>query len=294
MTARPVDVAGLGPMVWLAGPLAFVLLFFVLPLGRVAIDSITGPAGEMTLQYYRAVFDSGYYQRVIVYTMALSAKVTVICLVLGYIVAYFISSLQSARGRKLAIILMITPLFTSNIVRSFAWIMILGRTGIVNESLGSLGVIAEPLPLLYSDFAITIGLVYVMLPFMILSIYSSLQTLDTGYIDAASDLGASAIARFVHVIWPLTLPGIISGCVIVFALTSSAYVTPMVMSGSKIAVLSMLVYQQYAVVFDEHVGAALSITLLLLTLVALASGVLLTKLLRLFRRSRSIKRGSFA
>lgn len=283
------------PALWLAGPVVFIILFFIVPIGQVAIQSVTDTDGGFTLKAYRTVLESGYYARVIAYTLTLSAKVTLLCLVFGYVVAYFVSSLRSALARKVAIILMITPLFTSNIVRSFAWIMILGRKGIVNETLAGTGIIANPLPLLYSDFAITIGLVYVMLPFMILNIYSSLQNIDTSLTDAAADLGAGLVPRFTTVIWPLSLPGVISGSVIVFALTSSAYVTPMVMSGGKTAVLSMLVYQQYAVVFDAQVGAALSITLLFLALAALGLGVFLgwaLSALRGYRRVTQLRRAT--
>lgn len=265
------ESAAIGPLLWLIGPVVFIVLFFIVPLSQVVWQSAFDAKQHWNLEPYRTVFSSSYYLRVITYTLWLSAKVTVYSVLLGYPVAYFIASLRSRWARKICIILTVTPLFTSNIVRSFAWIIILGRNGVANDTLQALRITSEPLSLLYNDFSITVGLVYIMLPFVILSVYSSLQNINESVLEAASDLGANAIDRFRTVIWPLSMPGVISGAIIVFSLTGSAYVTPMVMSGSKISVLSMLVYQQYAVVFDERVGGALSVILLVLTIGSLGA-----------------------
>lgn len=284
-----------GPLLWLAGPVAFMTIFFVIPLVQVAQQSVTGADGGLDLTPYAKVLGNGYYANVIAYTMILAGQVTLICLLIGYPTAYFISSLRSPLARRFAIILMIAPLFTSNIVRSFAWIMLLGRNGVINDALLGIGITGAPLSLLYNDFSIGVGLIYVMLPFMILSIYASLENINRSLLDAASDLGAGNFDRFSQVIWPLSQRGVISGCVIVFALAGSAYVTPMVMSGGKSTVLSMLIYQQYAVVFDARVGGALSMVLLVLTLLALGIGVVMATALRTLRRRRaSLRYGGLA
>src|SRR5690606_3705691 len=158
------------------------------------------------------------------------------------------------------------PLFTSNIVRSFGWMVMLGRTGMVNDSLRSLGLIERPVRFIGTELGILIGLVYILLPFAVLSIGTALSRMDRSLERASQDLGATSGQTFFHVTLPLSLPGVASGAIMVFALAVSAYVTPALLSGGKVTVLSMLIYQQYSTVFNFNYGGALSIVLLALTL----------------------------
>jgi putative spermidine/putrescine transport system permease protein len=152
--------------------------------------------------------------------------------------------------------------------------VMLGRRGIVNETLTGLGLIERPLPLLFTQTSIVIGLSYIMTPFMVLTVASVLQNIDRSLEEAARDLGAGRFATFTTVTLPLSLPGIVAGSLIVFTLSVSAYVTPSIMSGGKSVVMSMLIFQQYTSVFDFNFGATLAVTLLITT-IALVLGYLL-------------------
>jgi len=233
--------------------LLFTLLFFVLPFALLAV---TGDG-------YAAVLGDPYYWSVFLHTLEISAIVTVGCLVVAYPIAYYlIFVLKSRLARRVVFIIVIAPLFTSNIVRSFGWIIILGRNGIVNESLLQLGLIERSLQLLYTDFSVIVGLVYIMAPFMVLTLSSVLQKIEPSLQEAATDLGASQLVTFLKVTLPLSIPGIVAGSLIVFTLTMGAYVTPSVMSGGKSTVMSMLIYQQYGVSMNYPLGAVLAIFLL--------------------------------
>jgi putative spermidine/putrescine transport system permease protein len=168
-------------------------------------------------------------------------------------------------------VLLVTPLFTSNIVRAFGWIVILGRRGIVNTSLIAIGLIETPLDLLYSKTAIVIGLSYILLPVMALSVCSVLQTVDRTLIEAARDLGARPSRAFLAVTFPLSLPGVVAGSIIVFALSVSAYVIPSILSGGREMVTPILIFQQYTATFRPDIGAALSVVLLVVTLLLIGA-----------------------
>jgi putative spermidine/putrescine transport system permease protein len=171
--------------------------------------------------------------------------ITVCSLLVGYPLAYYmIYGLNSRFLRRIFYIVVVTPLFTSNIVRSFAWIVMLGRQGIVNDVLQGTGLISSPLFLVYSKTGVVIGLSYVLLPFMVLTVSSILQNLNRSLLEAARDLGATPLVAFLKVTLPLSLPGVIAGSLMVFTLTVSAYVTPSVMSGGRFNVMAMLIFQQ--------------------------------------------------
>ena len=158
------------------------------------------------------------------------------------------------------------PLFTSNIVRSFGWMVLLGRRGLVNESLAGLGLIDSPFRFLGTEAGVIIGLVYINMPFIVIAVGNALAKIDRSYTDASSDLGASRFTSFWTITFPLSLPGLTAGALLVFALSVGAYVTPAVLGGGQVTMFSMLIFQQYTSVFDFNYGGALSITLLLLTL----------------------------
>jgi len=267
MRLTPVNTA-----VLLLGPIAFFVLFFAAPFALLIGESFARPDGGITLSNYVAVLTDGYYWKALLNTLLISFWVTVVCFVLGYPLAYFIVfHVPSAGVRRGIYVLLVTPLFTSNIVRAFGWIVILGRRGMVNSSLIAIGLIESPLDLLYSKTAIVIGLAYILLPVMTLSVCSVLQTVDRSLIEAARDLGARPSRAFLAVTFPLSLPGVVAGSIIVFALSVSAYVIPSILSGGREMVTPILIFQQYTATFRPDIGAALSVVLLVVTLLLIGA-----------------------
>ncbi|WP_263142382.1 ABC transporter permease [Pseudomonas sp. RIT-PI-AD] len=256
------------PMAMLAAPLAFFLAFFLAPLAVVILASLGDANGAWTLEQYLRVLADRYHWEVILVTFRIACLTTLASLALGYPLAWYLTRMVRWRAwRRACVILLVVPMFTSNIVRSFGWMVLLGRKGLLNQSLLDSGLIERPLRLLGTETGILIGMVYVLLPFMVLAIGNALSRLDASHELASADLGATPRATFLHVILPLTLPGVISGCIMVFTLAVSAYVTPALLSGGRVTVLSMLIFQQYSSVFDFHYGGALSVVLLVFTLV---------------------------
>jgi putative spermidine/putrescine transport system permease protein len=262
-------------LILLGPPLAFIIAFFIVPFLLLATSSVHAEDGAWTLARYGKALLDFYYWNTLLLTFKLSLWVTLIALLIGYPLAYYMTRvLRNRLLRRILYIIVVTPLFTSNIVRAFGWIVMLGRRGIVNETLIGLGLIERPLALLFTQTSIVIGLSYIMTPFMVLTVASVLQNVDRSLEEAAQDLGAGRLATFTTVTLPLSLPGIIAGSLIVFTLSVSAYVTPSIMSGGKSVVMSMLIFQQYTSVFDFNFGATLAVTLLITT-IALVLGYLL-------------------
>ncbi|BDB27611.1 ABC transporter permease [Cupriavidus sp. P-10] len=267
----------IAPAVMLAAPLAFFAAFFLAPLAVVLIASFTsGQPPAPTLASYVRVLADHYHWEVILVTFRIACLTTLACLLLGYPLAwYLVRVVRWKAWRRLCVILLVVPMFTSNIVRSFGWMVLLGRNGLVNQTLVDSGLVDRPVRFLGTETGILIGMVYVLLPFVVLAVGNALARVDPACEQASADLGASPLATFRHITFPLTLPGVVAGGIMVFTLAVSAYVTPALLSGGRISVLSMLIFQQYSTVFDIHYGGALSIVLLVFTLamVAMASRV---------------------
>jgi putative spermidine/putrescine transport system permease protein len=252
-------------------PVLFFLAFFLFPMVVVAIASITNPNGELTLSNYARILLDQYHWDVLWVTFRIGVLTTIACVFIGYPLAwYLVRIVEWGPWRRACIILLIVPLFTSNIVRSFGWMVLLGRNGLVNDSLQTLGLIERPIRFLGSELGIVIGLVYILLPFIVLAVGNAVADVDPSLEQASADLGARPSTTFWTVTFPLCLPGLIAGAVMVFMLAVSAYVTPALLSGGRITVFSMLIFQQYSSVFDFNYGGALSITMLVLTLVLVA------------------------
>ena len=249
-------------------PIAFLVAFFVVPFLVVIVSSLHSKDGSWTIANYTKAFSDLYYWDTLLLTFRLSLMVTLTSLLVGYPLAYYmIYVLKSRTIRRLFYVVVVTPLFTSNIVRSFGWMVLLGRRGMINDALLSTGIIERPLPLLFSEASIVIGLSYIMTPFMVLTVSGVLQNIDRSLEEAAQDLGAGYFVTFLKVTLPLSMPGVIAGSLIVFTLSVSAYVTPSILSGGKKIVMSMLIFQQYGSVFDFNFGATLAITLLATTII---------------------------
>jgi putative spermidine/putrescine transport system permease protein len=267
----------------LGGPVLFLVVFFVGPFLLMTVSSLQAKGGAWTAAQYVKVATDGYYWEILYETFKIGLWVALVTFVMGYALAYYITfQVKSRLVRRVIYIVVVTPLFTSVIVRSFAWIVMLGRQGLVNQALQATGIVSSPISLVYSKTGVIMGLSYVLLPFMVLTVSSILQNLNRSLLEAARDLGASPLMAFLKVTFPLSLPGVIAGSLMVFTLTVSAYVTPSVMSGGRFNVMSMLIFQQYMVLFDYNFGAALAIVLMVATLGLMGAYVMLLE-----RRARA-------
>jgi putative spermidine/putrescine transport system permease protein len=266
---------------WLVVPLlAFFAAFFLAPMTVVVLASFSNTAGQATLANYVRVLLDQYHWEVLAVTLRISFVTTLICAVLSYPVAYYLVRIIRLKAwRRACVILIIIPLFTSNVVRSFGWMVLLGRNGLINEWLTGLGITDTPVRFLGTELGVVIGLTYILLPFMILSISNSLAAVDPALESAAADLFAGPAAVFRHITFPLCVPGLLSGMIIVFTLAVSAYVTPALLSGGRVTVFPILIFQQYSSVFHFHYGGALSMVLLfiVLCLVTLTGTLLRTR-----------------
>jgi putative spermidine/putrescine transport system permease protein len=261
--------------------LVLVGLFLVPPVLGILAGSMLQEKQEISspnLRNYVRFIADPYYLRTLLFTLRVSLVTTLCALLLGYLVAYhLVRSVRSPLLRRAIYLIVVAPLFTSSIVRSFGWMISLGNAGFLNRAMIGLGLIDSPIRMIFNETGIVIGLTHILLPFMVLSIASVLQGIDQALEEAAMDLGASRAVTFLTVTLPLSLPGVVAGSLIVFALAMSSYVTPAVLSGGRLKVVPMLIYEQYVSVFDWGFGAAMSIVLLALTL---AITGLYTRLLR--------------
>ena len=255
----------LGPgMVWL-------VLFFLLPLLIMAAYSLMprgtygGVQPGFTLEHYRRFFDP-LYLAILRRTVVWSLGCTVVCLLVGYPVAYLVA--RGGRWRAVLLFLVVLPFWTSFLVRTFAMIFLLRDGGLVNTVLLRLGLIDAPLTLLYTPFAVLLGLVYGFLPFMILPIYASLEKLDPTLLEAAETLGATPAAGFRRITLPLSLPGVVAGCFLVFIPSMGSFLTADLLGGAKQLMIGNLIQNQFAAARNWPFGSAASFVVTALVLVA--------------------------
>jgi spermidine/putrescine transport system permease protein len=247
-------------------PAASLLLFFVVPLTLVLAVSFAsrGTYGGIewtgTLANYTSILDP-LYLRVFWRSLWIAVLTTVVCLLLGFPLAYLIARAPK-RWQSLLLLLIIIPFWTNFLVRTYAWMFILRTEGFLNTMLLEIGMIDQPLNLLFTDTAVIIGLVYGYLPFMVLPLYAALERLDPAMIEAAGDLYASPRRVFTRVILPLAKPGVVAGCLLVFIPTIGAYVTPDLLGGARTLMIGNLIQQQYLIVRDWPFGSALSFVLM--------------------------------
>jgi len=213
-------------------------------------------------------------------TIWISLLVTGVSLLLGYPLAYYIANRGGARF-TLVIFCVIVPYFTSVIVRTYSWMVLLGRNGIVNQALAHLGVIDEPLPLLYNKFAIVVGMAYVLLPYMVLTLYAAMKAIDPTLLRAARALGAGGAYVFRRVYLPLSLHGVISGALIVFILSIGFFITPSLMGGPSDVMVAMLIERSVEITLDWQTATVMSLFLLAVTLLLYAVYYRVTDIRRL-------------
>ncbi len=260
--------------VFLALPtLLWLVVFFVLPLVAVLAFSFMsrGRGGvaimPLTLEHYERTF--GVFFIILRRSIGLAAIATIICLIVGYPLAFFISTRRRRLVQQVALFLVILPFWTNFLIRTYAWRILLGEEGLINGLLLSLGLISEPLTLLNTQLAVLIGLVYGFLPFMTLPIYASVERFNFRYVDAAHDLGANDTRAFLRVVLPLTLPGVLAGCALVFIPSVGAFVTPDLLGGTKGLMIGNLINKQFGGSGNMPLGSALSIVMMAVVMISL-------------------------
>lgn len=250
---------------YLALPTVLALLvLFIAPMVYILVGTLRSDG----LQYYRKFLTDAFYLNILWTTVKISLKTTLICLLLGYPAAYFLARTKS-RIKNLLIIMTVFPFLVSAVVRSYGWMVILGKNGLLNQLLRALGLIQKPLSILYTPTAVLIGLVHLLTPYMILNITSVIQSIDRNVEYAAHSLGASPLKTFFKVTLPLSSPGIISGCILVFTLSMTSYVTPKLLGGTKFRMMSTMVFQEVNVNFNWGFASAISYILLVVILAIL-------------------------
>ncbi len=259
---------------WLLAPaLVWMGVFFALPLLVVLLISVAsrgtygGVEWTFTLANYRDLADP-LYLYIYARSFALALATTALCLCLGFPLAYYIAK-APARWQGIWLVLVLIPFWTNSLVRTYAWINVLRADGLLNVLLMALGIISEPIDILYSDLAVLIGLVYGYLPFMVLPLYAAIERLDDSLVDAARDLYASGWAVLTRVIVPLTKPGIVAGCLLVFIPSLGAYITPDLLGGARSMMIGTFIQHEYMVVRDWPLGSAASFVLMAMVVVGL-------------------------
>ena len=251
----------------MAPALVFLLSFYLYPISRMLIMSFFDP--ELTFEHYLRFIQVPAYLSILINTFEMALGVTLICLVLGYPVAYLLSSLKSPWS-GLLMVLIVLPFFTAILVRTYAWMVLLGRNGLLNQALLNLGLIATPLKLMHNMFGTYVGMVHILLPFMILPMYSVMSGIDRDFLRAAESLGANPFRVFVNVFFPLSLPGVGGGCLLVFIIALGFYITPALLGGLSDVMLSMLIEVQVNQMLNWGFASALGVVLLAVTLVVFA------------------------
>jgi len=245
------------PLLHAALPLAFLLALFLFPVARFLLISVDG--GSLA-QYEKALFD-GLYLRVLADTFRIALVVTLTTLILGYPVAYFLS-VASPLWATIGMAFLIIPFWTSVLIRTYAWSVILGRNGVINRLLLSTGLVQEPLRLLNNEVGVLIGMVHVLLPYMVFPLYALMRRQDPTLLLAAEGLGASGLQTFKKIFLPLTMPGILAGTTLVFVLSLGFFITPAILGGGKVMMIAVLIEQQVRELSNWQFAAALSTVLL--------------------------------
>ncbi|MBN8938982.1 MAG: ABC transporter permease [Rhizobiales bacterium] len=272
-TTRPHRPA-ISPVAWAIGPaLLLFVVFFVAPFGAMALLSFlsgnptTNPNVFFTTRHYERLVGDTLYFEALVATLRIGAITTLVSLLVGYPLAHWMARIQSRTGHALLLMAVIAPMLTGIVVRTFAWMTLLQDRGVINVTLMSWGITDHPLKLMYNEFGTVVALVHIYVPFMVLTLTGVIGRIDERLEQAARNLGANRFRAFLEVTLPLSLPGIMAGSLLVFALSISAYVTPFLMGGTDVLTLPMLIYQQVGASFNLGFAGALGVVLLAVSLV---------------------------
>lgn len=244
---------------------AVIVIFLLLPVGYLLALGVFSDEGTVDVRAYGQLLSSEFYLSVIARTAGYSLATLALCLIGGFSIALFIWRAPS-RWRNILLLAAISPLLISVVARTYGWVVVLGDRGILNSLLKAIGATDEPIRIMYSHGAVIIGLVHVLLPFMILSVLAALERINPALLQAAETLGASPRATILRIVLPLAVPGMAAGATIVFGLSMSAYVTPLLMGGSNARMMANMIYQQFIITHNWSLGAALAGVLFVLSI----------------------------
>lgn len=250
-------------VLFLALPCAITLLIaFIIPMVYTFIKALMTD----NLTYYVKFFSDPFYLKIFKNTLMLSLKTTVFTLVLGYPAAYFIARTKS-KVKGILIIATIFPFLVSAVIRAYGWMVILGNSGLLNQVLMSFRLIKEPINIMYTETSVMIGMAQLLLPYMILAITSVIQSIDQNIENAAKSLGANTVETFLKVTFPLSAPGVISGCILVFTMSMTSYVTPQLLGGAQYLTVTTLIYNQIKTAYNLEFANAICYILVFAILV---------------------------
>lgn len=244
--------------------LLLVAVICVVPVACLFWISFAGPDG-FTLVNYTRILDNPGYLKILRTTFSISVTITGLAILLGFPLAYYISTLPD-RAAAICLGLVLLPFWTSLLVRTYAWLVLLQRHGLINDFFLWLGVVDEPLKLVYNRFGTTIGMLHIVLPFFVLPMFAAIKSLDRDWLRAAASLGASPSRAFWTVLVPLTIPGLIAGALLVFVYSLGFYVTPEILGGGRVTMVAMKVQQNATIYSDWGAASSLALILLVITL----------------------------
>ena len=253
---------------WLLVPTSFLyIITFFIPLITLLVMSFSRFESSVTtvgfyLDNYEKILTDGITLKIFFQTVELSLMITLFCLLLGYPVAMLMRRV-GPKARLWILLLVVSPLLTSIIVRNVAWVLILGRSGMINDLLISWGLISKPLPLMYNTFGVVLAVVHVYLSFMVLPLFAALSSINNSLEEAAASLGAKSLSIFLNVTLPLSLPGIMAGCTLVFILSMGVYLTPVIMGGNFVVTLPMLIEDAVRNRYNWPEASAMALLLLI-------------------------------
>lgn len=248
----------------------FIAFFMLIPLFSLIFKTFFNESGAFSLEGYFTMFESVYFQQVFWRSIKLSLISTAVCAALGFPTAYYISKYSRNKGVLMA--LAVFPMFTSPVIRSFSWMVILGKKGVINTFLVDIGLIAKPISLLYNEFSMVVGFIQLFLPLMILSLIGVMDNISSDLNEAAGSLGASRAATFRHVVLPLSIPGLVTGSVLVFTGCLTAYTTPQLLGGTDTRVLATMIYQQAMSLGDWTQASVVAVVMIVVTILV-SSGI---------------------
>ena len=262
------DLASALPWALVSPALLWTLAFFVLPFVAMAAVSFSAAGGGLTAANYVQFFANPTYRQAMVNSLEVTAIVTVVSILAAYPFAWILAEQVPERWQRLALILAVLPFWTSYVVRSYSWLLVLAENGVVNRALTGLGLVSAPLQLANTRLATVIGFVHFFVMLLTLTIFANLKQLGPSYRKAAADLGAGPVRTFIHVILPLTLPGIMVGAFLTFVLAIGDYITPQILGGNNELLMPQLIMMQIGRRGDFPSAAALSIVLMAVVTVA--------------------------
>ncbi len=273
-----------------AGRLSLILLFapfalwigllILLPQIGIGYVSLREKVGINQYEYgfsnYMAFFGEPIYRNTLLRTAWMSILVTALALALGFPVAYYIAKIAKRQSRAALFLMCLIPLWVSDLVRAYGWIVLLRETGVISTALVDWGIISQPIEMLYNDVTVVIGLVYTVILFMIVPLVSTLQGMDDALLEAGYNLGGSRFTVFRRIIVPYAMPGIVSGCIITFMLTAGSYLTPILLGGKNSSWFTEQIYNQFITRYNWEYGATFGVLLLVFTSFVVWAGLKIT------------------